>query len=165
MINQDIIREQLSKWMTEFVEVPNPKLGNWAPCPYARQARVNNQIDLVFSEPAKLYKDIMNCLPALEFKEVVVICFDHQQINPNILQELVIGINKTLMPQNYVLLEDHPDSPEYTNGVKMNFGACGLIIVQKLDKLNLASQQLKDKGYYHYWDKSALDNVVTWRYN
>ena len=30
--------------MKDFVEKPNPKLGNWAPCPYARAARINNQI-------------------------------------------------------------------------------------------------------------------------
>lgn len=163
MINRNYIKEQLTKWMTEFVEVPNPKLGDWAPCPYARAARVNNQIEILFSEPSSLFVDTIACLPTLETKEVVIICFDHNQINPIVLQELVAGINKALMPKNYVVLEDHPDSPEYTNGVKMNFGPCGLFVVQKLDKLNLASNQLKDRGYYHHWDQAALDNVVTWR--
>jgi hypothetical protein len=163
MIDQDRIKTQLNKWMMEFVEIPNPKLGDWAPCPYAKAARINNQIEIIFSEISNLFIDTMACLPTLESKEVIVICFDHTQINPIVLQELVAGINKTLMPTNYVVLEDHPNAPEYTNGVKMNFGQCGLFVIQKLDKLNLASQQLKDKGYYHFWDQAALDNVVTWR--
>lgn len=68
------------------------------------------------------------------------------------------------MNENYVILEDHPFSPEYINGVNMNFGACGLLILQKLDKLNKASDQLREKGYYDVWSKGDLDEVVTWRY-
>ena len=67
------------------------------------------------------------------------------------------------MPINYVILEDHPLSPEYINGVNMNFGSCGLLLMQKLDKLNSASDQLRDKGYYKHWSKEDLDSVVTWR--
>ncbi len=40
------MKEQILKWMQDFVEQPNPKLGNWAPCPYARSARINNQITI-----------------------------------------------------------------------------------------------------------------------
>ena len=36
--------------MKEFVEVPNAKLGNWAPCPYARKARLDKQIEIVQGE-------------------------------------------------------------------------------------------------------------------
>jgi hypothetical protein len=68
------------------------------------------------------------------------------------------------MPINYVVLEDHPDSPEYVNGVKMNFGYCGLLIIQKLDKLNIAADKLKEQGYYDNWDKFSLNSVVSWRY-
>jgi hypothetical protein len=46
----------------------------------------------------------------------------------------------------------------------MNFGECGLLIVQKLDKLNNASDQLKAKGYYSVWNQQDLDSVVSWRY-
>jgi hypothetical protein len=69
-----------------------------------------------------------------------------------------------LMPINYVILEDHPDSPEYINEVNMNFGECGLLVIQKLDKLNKASEQLKEKGYYDVWSQQDLDDVVSWRY-
>jgi hypothetical protein len=164
MIDHNGIKTQLTKWMMEFVEIPNPKLGDWAPCPYARQARLTNKIEIVFSEISNLFFDTMTCLEILETKDVVVICFDHHQINATMLQELVVGINKTLMPQNYVVLEDHPDSPEYINGVKMNFGNCGFFVVQKLDKLNDASDKLKEKGYYKHWSQKELDSVVTWRY-
>lgn len=163
-MNQLEIVDKLNKWMTEFVEMPNNKLGNWPPCPYARQARVNNKIAIKFSTVDEFTDVVRESFETLEDKEVVVICFDHRTIDPDYLKGLVSGMNKTLMPINYVILEDHPDSPEYVNGVNMNFGECGLLVLQKLDKLNKASEQLKEKGYYESWSQTELDEVVTWRF-
>jgi hypothetical protein len=69
------------------------------------------------------------------------------------------------MPTDYVILEDHPAAPEYVNGIKMNFGLCGLLVIQKLSKLNNASDKLREQGYYDHWDQKALNEVVTWRYD
>jgi hypothetical protein len=46
----------------------------------------------------------------------------------------------------------------------MNFGKCGLLLIQKLSKLNAASEQLKQKGYYDNWPAESLDSVVSWRH-
>jgi hypothetical protein len=150
--------------MTTFLEVPNADLGDFAPCPYARSARVNNQIEILESDAKDLYIDTIDCLPLLDNREIVVIAFDHNMIDPVTLQETVGHLNSRLMPVNYVVLEDHPHSPEYVNGVKMNFGYCGLLMVQKLDKLNVAADRLREQGYYKSWDKFSLDSVVAWRY-
>lgn len=162
-MNQIEIVEKLTKWMTDFVEAPNSKLGNWPPCPYARQARVNNKISIKFSTVEEFDEVVRESFETLEDKEVVVICFDHRTVNPDYLKNLVEDMNHVLMPMNYVILEDHPDSLEYVNGVNMNFGECGLLVLQKLDKLNKASEQLKEKGYYDTWSQEELDEVVTWR--
>lgn len=163
-MNQTEIIEKLNKWMTEFVEVPNGKLGNWPPCPYARQARLTNKIAIKFSTVNEFTDVVRESCQLLEDKEVVVICFDHKTVKPDFLRNLVSDMNHVLMPMNYVILEDHPDALEYVNGVNMNFGECGLLILQKLDKLNKASEQLKEKGYYESWSQAELDDVVTWRF-
>lgn len=163
-MNQNEIVEKLTKWMIEFIEMPNTKLGDWAPCPYARQARVNNKISIKFAGIVELTEVVRESIDILENKEVVVVCFDHNQIDPVDLQEYVVGMNNTLMPAGYVILEDHPLSPEYINGVNMNFGHCGLLVIQKLDKLSQASNQLKEKGYYDIWSQEDLDSVVSWRH-
>jgi hypothetical protein len=163
-VNQDEITAKLTKWMVEFVEVPNPKLGDWAPCPYARQARINNNISIKFAEVSEFTDVIHESIKTLENKEVVVVCFNHNNIDPVELQEYVNSMNKTLLPMNYVILEDHPNTPEYINGVCMNFGECGLLVIQKLDKITTASEQLREKGYYNHWNQKDLDEVVTWRH-
>lgn len=163
-MNQLEIVKSLTKWMTEFIEVPNPKLGAWAPCPFARQARVNNNISIKFAEVFEFDHVINESLETLEHKEVVVVCFDHNSIDPVSLQDYVKEKNDILLPINYVILEDHPDTPEHINGMCMNFGECGLLVIQKLDKLNKASDQLREKGYYDPWTQQDLDSVVSWRY-
>jgi len=163
-MNQQYIKAELDRWLVEFVEANNPQLGDWAPCPYAKAARLSGMISTKFCEVSELYDVVRESIEILEHKDVVVVCFDHHMINPVELQEVVSGMNKMLMPMNYVILEDHPDAPEYVNGVKMNFGLCGLLVLQKLSKLNTASDKLRSQGYYNTWDKKALDEVVNWRY-
>lgn len=162
-MDQVKIKQQLDQWMMEFVEEANPALDNWAPCPYARAARLNNMISVVFATPTEFVEVVQESIEKLEHKDVVVVCFDHRLIDPVSLQEFVVGMNSTLMPADYVILEDHPDAPEYVNGVKMNFGQCGLLVLQKLSKLNTASDKLKSQGYYKSWDQKSLAEVVSWR--
>ena len=162
-MNQEHIIKQLNEWMVEFLEKPDPLLGNWPPCPYARQARINNKIDIRFSGVDDLTTSINNSLPVLEEKDVVIICFDHNKIEPKELQKFVKEQNETLLPKNYVILEDHPYAVEFVNGLLMNFNYCGLLLIQKADKLKHASEQLKSKGYYDVWGQQELDDVVNWR--
>lgn len=164
MMNQQDIKHKLDQWLTDFVEANNSQLGNWPPCPYARAARLSGMISTVFATPMEFVDVIRESTATLTNKDVVVVCFDHHNISPEDLQEFVASMNRTLMPVDYVILEDHPDAPEYVNGVKMNFGLCGLLVIQRLSKLNNAADRLREKGYYDTWDKAAVDDVVTWRY-
>jgi len=163
-MDQELIKSQLDQWLVEFVEANHAQLENWAPCPYAKAARLSGMIEVVFASLPTSMSVIRKSIDTLATKDVVVICFDHKTISPEYLQEYVADTNKILMPNDYVILEDHPDAPEYVNGVKMNFDYCGLLVIQKLSKLNNAADKLKSQGYYDTWDQKSLDDVVTWRY-
>jgi len=160
----DHIKHLLLLWMKKFVEKPNSALGEWSPCPYAKSARLNNKIAIISCFAKNLTEEVNENLSLLETSEVVVICFDHNDISASDCELLVEELNSKLMYDDYVILEDHPDSIESVSGVRMNFGECGLFVIQKLSKLNEASNKLKSAGYYDYWDQKSLDNVVTWRY-
>jgi hypothetical protein len=164
MLNETLITNAFQHWMENFVEQPHPALGNWAPCPFARKARITQQIRLVFSEVTELKTQVWQALSGLDHQEVAVVCFDHHEVSAVTLSAWVQLWNQELMSQDYVILEDHPDDPEHIHGVPMNFGVCGLLLIQKLSKLNQASDQLRAKGYYQVWAQSELDQVVTWRY-
>ena len=160
MITQSTVEQELLKWMQEFVEAPHPSLGNWPPCPYARQARLSNNI--LIKPGADPYYDSMSLLTYDWSKEAVV--FWYNQIDPTIFVAQVELANKSLLDKNIVVLEDHPDTEEVVSNIKMNFGFCPIIVGQQLNKLNTAADQLRSKGYYDTWSQSDLDKIVTWRY-
>ena len=162
-MDQELIKEQLNEWMINFVEKPNPQLGNWAPCPYARKARIENKIEILFADAADLEIQVELALPLLATKEAFAMCFDHNKISPQELEERMQKLNAALMPRDYVVLEDHPDNQEYIAGVRMNFSKCGILLVQSLTQLNEAAAKLKDKGYYDVWSHKNLEYVVNWR--
>lgn len=164
MIDQQEVRNQLIRWLTDFVEKSSSALNGWPPCPYARQARISNKLEIVFAESDQLKSTVDSILPLLVEKDVVVVCFDHTRVDPDVLAADVIVWNQELMPRNYVILEDHPGTPEILNGLTMNFGFCGLLVVSELNKLNDAADQIREKGYYDTWPQENIDNVVTWRY-
>jgi hypothetical protein len=163
-MNQELIKRQLHDWMINFVEKPNPQLGNWAPCPYARKARIENKIVILFADTDKLESVTNLALPTLDAGiEAFAVCFDHTKITPQELEERMQKFNAELMPRNYVVLEDHPDNQEYIAGVRMNFDKCGILLVQHLTQLNEAAAKLKEKGYYDVWSHKNLEYVVNWR--
>lgn len=162
-MNEVFIVEELNKWLINFVEVPNKLLNDWPPCPFARQSRLNNKIVVKCVGIEEIQQQVKEATKLLEDKDVVILCFDHNQIDPVYIQEYVSQANKDLLKNNYIILEDHPNAVEYVNGLKMNFGYCGLLLIQQLDKLNDASELLKEKDYYKVWSNNEYNNVVSWR--
>jgi hypothetical protein len=159
MLAQATVESALLKWMEEFVEKPHPSLGGWPPCPFARQARLSKNIDIrAGTDP---FNDSTSLIDYDWNKEVVVFWYD--DIDPELFLDCVNRANRVLLEKDIVALEDHPDIEEIIAGVKMNFGLCPIIVLQKNSKLNQAADQLKDKGYYHSWTQADLDKIVTWR--
>ena len=159
-MDQQQVTEKLLAWMEKFVEVPHPNLGGWPPCPFARQARLSKNIDIQQGQDP--YADCLSLLDYDWSKEVVIFWYD--DIDAESFIDDVNRANSVLLSKDIVALEDHPDTEEIIAGVKMNFGLCPIIVLQKNSKLNQSADQLKEKDYYHSWTQSDLDKIVTWRY-
>jgi hypothetical protein len=162
MLTQESVTSALLKWMEEFVEKPHPSLGGWPPCPFARQARLGRNIDI--RQGINVYEDCVGLVDYEWSKEVVVFWYD-STIDPETFLDDVNRANSILLSKDIVALEDHPNTEEIISGVKMNFGLCPIIVLQKNSKLNEAADQIKEKGYYHTWDQKDIDKIVSWRYN
>lgn len=161
MTHNEVVTKLLA-WMQDFVEQPHPSLGGWPPCPYARQARMSNNIDI---RPG--HDPYADCLSLLDYdwsREVVVFWYDHTLYSSDDFLNNVDRANKILLAKDIVALEDHPDAEELISGVKMNFSYCAIIVLQQNSKLNSAAAQLKDKGYYTTWSTEDVDKIVTWRH-
>ncbi len=72
-------------------------------------------------------------------------------------------LNERFMPQDIVILEDHPEINEYVKDVKLNNGHYTLFLVQSLSKLNKFAKMLDSGPYYKKWDKKYLESVRGFR--
>ena len=59
MLNLETVKHDIEQWIINFVEVPNPALGDWPPCPYARKARLDQDFSVrIGVDPATDLKEI-----------------------------------------------------------------------------------------------------------
>jgi hypothetical protein len=156
MLNLDTAQYEIERWIETFVEVPHPALGGWAPCPYARKARLDRdfEVRLGLTPIHDLIKISKNGLGG---KSVVIIVYNptvytHQDFS----NDLNIANKEFLLPNNLLVLEDHPGDPEIVNGISMNQGTYALALVQSLSDLNEKAQLVAKKGFYDTWPEEYL---------
>lgn len=147
-------------WMVNFVEKPNPLLNNWAPCPYARQARINGRVSVdTGTSPEVDLTQIANAHWP-DTKDVAVLIYDPAVWELQKFRSTWQKIQDTLLtPLGLFVLEDHPEDVETVNGVSMNQGTWAILFVQRLSKLHEAASQLATKGYYKDWPEQYLNDL------
>lgn len=156
MLKLDIVQYDIHQWIENFVEVKNPALGGWPPCPYARKARLENDYDVRIGL-APLHDLIQISKNGLGGKSVVVIAYDTARYTrAEFNRDLDIANREFLLPNDLLVLEDHPDDPEIVNGVLMNQGTYALALVQSLSDLNAKAKIMAAKGFYNTWPDEYL---------
>jgi len=155
MLDLTTVRYDIERWIETFVEVPHPALGGWAPCPYARKARLDRDFEVrLGTDP---YRDAMNVSVAGLPKSVVIYAYDPEEWTH---MDFAYKINQAnqhwLLPHDLLALEDHPGDPEIVNGVSMNQGSYALMLVQNLTDLNEKAQLVAKKGFYDTWPNEYL---------
>ena len=163
-MNKTKIKQQFVKWLTMFVAKPNKAFNNMPVCPYALEALQKNKIKFEVVETG-LYAKLMSYKDNWNDKYDIVVFFVDEIYLPMALPTIIETANKYLMPEDLVALEDHPDIPEIINKVKVNFGKCTVVFMQRLSNINKASLHLKENTkYYEHWSEENLEDVVNWRF-
>jgi hypothetical protein len=152
------MKKEIEQWIDNFVSVHNEEYGQ-IPCPYARAAKVKY---IETDDLGKSLADVVNNWS--DEYQVACLYTATKNYTPYDLNHLIMEFNHVSMPRDLVALEDHPKEEEIINGVKMNFGKCILVLVQRLSDLNQSSDILREKGYYNNWSQENLDDVVAWRF-
>lgn len=150
-------RADIVTWLTDFVEKTNPMLNGWAPCPYARRARIDGLVDIRAGDVGPT-ADLQNV--GMDRYDVIAYVYDPAQISADQLESQTDHLNQQyLEPRGLFALCDHPDAPETVNGVVMNQGTWAIVFLQYLEKLNSFAQQLAKKGYYNDWPEEYLTDL------
>jgi hypothetical protein len=161
MLNIIQVTRDILHWSETFVEVPHPALGDWPPCPFARQARLKGTVGIfVGREP---YFDLESrAVLGMQQYEVIIYAYDPGEWTREYFSPRLQAANKDfLLSADLIVLEDHPDDIEDVNGVIMNQGKYALSLVQNLSDLDRRAQQIASKGFYHGWPKNYLTGLFS----
>lgn len=155
-------QHSILQWMQQFLEVSNPALDGWAPCPYARAARLRGSIDFR-AGGADPYVDLRHITHMGGF-EVVVLIYEVQEFGAQEFNDLVSAANLAFLSgHGLIALADHPGDREEVRGVCMNQGQWALVLVQDQDRLDQAARQLAQRGFYDGWPEDYLQTLFQGR--
>lgn len=163
MLDLTTVQKNIEHWIENFVEVPHPALGGWAPCPYARKARLDRDFEVrIGVDP---YFDLLNIAnTGLGGKSVLIVAYDPDEFFYSKFNSDVQAANQeVLVARDLLALEDHPGDPEIVNGVSMNQGTYALALVQSLSDLNTKAKIMASKGFYDTWPNDYLEMLFQHR--
>jgi hypothetical protein len=157
------VRIDINHWIETFLEIANPALGGWAPCPYARRARLDQAYEVRLGN--NILFDLMELgRVGLGNKAVVILAYDPARYSGTDFELAVqTACQEYLLPRDLIALSDHPDLPELVNGVMMNHGRYALILVQQLTDLNQKAVAMGRKGFYDSWPEEYLKQLFQHR--
>ena len=157
--------QTILKWVRDFVTVPHPAFGNLPPCPYAKQAILDKKVKFVELNRVADWRTIYGIIWNFNFEEKDVLCIiaEPKQFTAQQTVGMADFLNERFMPQDIVILEDHPKINEYVKEVKLNNGMYICFFVQLLSKVNKFSKMLESGPYYHNWSKSYFESVKGFR--
>lgn len=167
------ITEDILDWSEKYLEPKNKYLGNVPVCPYARTARLKKTYRIIECTDITQFKD--NILKGIELAKdseiqiVIVGCTDIQY-EPEELDSIIDMLNRVYVPQDIYLMGSHPYDEEEDEPVE--FLETGewepenefmMVLIQKYDELEKASDNLRKTGYYRHWPKDYYEGTVNKR--
>ena len=129
MDQQQVVLD-VTKWINEFVTKPNKLLQNLPPCPYARQAMLEDKVKIVVPTEGSVSFAIKEQIINFDHElDLVMLVFDPDTVDADMFEQIVWKWNSTVDSQ-FVLLDDHPHNEEIVNGVIMNHGKYAFVFIQ-----------------------------------
>ena len=161
------ITEEILEWSENFLEIPSKKLGGWSVCPYAKAARLKNEVKIVEVEHSKdfLYTVTSEARTIKEQnKKLVVVACDDFNIEAEELGCYIDALNYAYVYNDIYLMPFHPeDDGEQVEFLEDNLETENefyMVLIQPYNELEKASESLQKKGYYKNWDKEYYSDTV-----
>lgn len=139
--NFNKFKEKFLQWTESVIEV---KQDNGYPiCPYARKARLNNEIQFI-----DIRENIDRCISSLNLKKyMIAICWlgDEPIYTQKYINQKIFEFNSDPQHKNLLFFKSTPDSGAFAK----NFTNC--IFVQIKNDIMSKREYLKTTNYYDTW--------------
>ena len=164
------ITDDILTWSEKYLEPKNEHLGNVPVCPYARMARLQKTYRILechnfaefqdtIIEGAKLAKD-----PDIQ---IVIVGCDDIGYEPEELDSVIDVLNRVMVPNDIYLMGSHPWDDEEDEPVEFletddwePENSFMMVLIQKYDELEKASDNLRKTGYYDHWPSDYYEGTV-----
>ena len=165
------ISEDIIDWSIQFVEKKSNKLDEWPVCPYAKQARLKNQFEVIEVKDSNdyLFEVVKQARTIKEKKKkLIVVASGDMQIEVDELANYVTALNHTFVMDDVYLMPFHPDDDgeeevEFLEGEYEPENTFYMVLIQPFKELEAASGHLHKKGYYKNWNKEYYQDTVVKR--
>ena len=167
------ITDDILTWSEKYLEPKNKHLGGVPVCPYARMARLQKTYRILechnfahfqdtIIEGAKLAKD-----PDIQ---IVIVGCDDIGYEPEELASVIDILNRVMVPNDIYLMCSHPDDEEEDEEIEFldtadwePSNSFMMVLIQKFDELEKASDNLRKTGYYQHWPSDYYEGTVNKR--
>jgi len=164
------ITEDILQWSEKFLEPKNKHLGNVSVCPYARMARLKETYRIL--ECNKFDNFLDKVLEGIELAknpeiQISIVACDDIEYDVEELSAVVHAYNLVFVPQDIYLMGFHPWDEEEDEPVEfLDTGEWSpdndfmMVLIQKFDELEKASDNLRKTGYYEHWPSDYYEGTV-----
>ena len=157
------ITEDILSWSIEHIE---RKHGKFPICPYAKQARLNNEIKIVEVEKAEDFlREVIRQAGGLHqnrLKLIVIACSD-MEMTPDTLHDYIHALNHVYVPLNTYLMPSYPEDEAedfMDTGDWQPDNEFFMVLIQPFKELEDASAALDKIGYYNNWSQEYYSDTV-----
>ena len=162
------IEADIRKWSHDFLEVPNKKLNGLPPCPYAKQAWLDDKVSFSINTGLEgLIKEVT----IFELHDYDIVVWANQYLpNMEYLDGYCDGINEamSIAGKDMHLMVFHPDYDAEEAGLDflIDEGATDeglvycMVFVQRLSTLDDAALSLEKSGYYEHFPEEVYKSLV-----
>jgi uncharacterized protein YwgA len=159
MITHAEITKEVRDWSKEVLETENPV------CPYAKKTWENNKANIIISNNIywkDLYKKATNFPNEYD---VVIYCDFNVDLHVDIFNDRINLLNTFFTQHNLWFMGFHQEHQEKSVVEQDHFephfeDSYNMIFMQKLDKLNKASETLEKIGYYKDWEYEDFQGIL-----
>ena len=146
--------QDLKDWILGYLSKPNAVFNGLPPCPYAKKAWLDNNVEIKKFVNYDLLRDSIKNVVGSQVK----IFYYEYPLTPDAekLRSVVTWLAKEY--PDYIFYDEHPDTIEKVGEEVVNSGVIAIIVQNRKDLLEKRAE-LQKTGYYNNWTPEMKERI------
>ena len=151
---ESLSNQNLKNWILDYLSKPNPVFNNMPPCPHAKKAWLDGNVEINKFVNYDLLRDNIKNIVGSQVK----IFYYEYPLTPDAdkLKSVVTWLAKEY--PDYIFYDEHPDTIEKVGEEVVNSGVIAIIVQNRKDLLEKRAE-LQKTGYYDNWTPEMKERI------